>query len=223
MLFKKRDKDQKKSPGRELAEALIIALVLALFIRGFIVQAFKIPSSSMENTLLIGDHLLVNKLSYGLKIPKPAMIKVLGLTVPFFENFNANIWGNIERGDIVVFRYPGDRHLDFIKRVVAVGGDRVHVKKDRRVYINDELMIEPFTKYMGSRGVRKDFGPYIVPEDHVFVMGDNRDRSNDSRFWGPVPIRDVRGKAFILYWSWKADAEGEGWGVRFSRIGDRIK
>jgi signal peptidase I len=205
-------KRRKKGQARETVEAIIIAIILALFIRTFVLQAFKIPSSSMEDTLLVGDHLLVNKFSYGLQVPLPAMITLFGARIPFFETKLYNIWGSVKRGDIIVFRYPNDRSKDYIKRVVAVGGDVVQVKRDV-VYINGEVSVTPKAIFKGSylRGssIIRDFGPYNVPEERVFVMGDNRDNSYDSRYWGlenpdniTVPVSEIKGKAFIIYWSW---------------------
>ena len=213
----------KKGHAREIAEAVVIALVLALIIRTFLIQAFKIPSGSMEDTLLVGDHILVSKLSYGIQAPKPAMIKIMGATVPFFETTLISTWGGIDRGDVVVFRFPGDRSKDYIKRVAGLPGDKVELR-DRRIYVNNERWEESFGVHKGGaygeeveRSV--SFGPYTVPENSVFVMGDNRDRSFDSRYWGPVPINDIKGKAIIIYWSWNKDSH---W-VRFGRIGDIIK
>jgi signal peptidase I len=199
-----------KSVVREYAEAIIIAVVLALFIRTFIVQAFKIPSGSMEDTLLVGDHLLVNKFIYGIKFP-------------FFDN-NIIDLKEVKRGDVIVFRYPEDKSKDFIKRVIATGGDKIEVK-NKQVFINDEATEQPFAVFKASEtsflGFQKgrNFGPFTVPEGHVFVMGDNRDNSHDSRFWGTVDIKEIKGKAFILYWSWDRDKKN----VRFSRIGSLIK
>lgn len=199
----------KKSVVREYGEAILIAVVLALFIRAFIVQAFKIPSGSMKQTLLIGDHLLVNKFIYGIKIPFVDK-KILDFHHP-------------QRGDIIVFRYPGGRSKDFIKRVIAVGGDKIEVK-NKKVYVNDKLIDEPYAIFKGGdkslfgfqRG--RYFGPFVVPEGQLFVMGDNRDNSHDSRFWGTVDINEVKGKAFILYWSW----DSENSRIRFDRIADLI-
>jgi len=196
----------KKNVIREYAEAIIIAILIALFIRTFVVQAFKIPSGSMKPTLLVGDHLLVNKFVYGIKIPflRKTLIPV----------------DNPERGDIVVFIYPVDRSKDFIKRVVGVAGDKIEIK-NKRIYINgspsndghgvhtDSLI------FPGSLQPRDNFGPVTVPPGHIFVMGDNRDESYDSRFWGFVDLRDVLGKAFIIYWSW----DRENSDVRWKRMG----
>jgi signal peptidase I len=198
-----------KGKLRENIEALVIAVILALFIRAFVVQAFKIPSGSMQNTLLIGDYILVNKFIYGVKIPF-TKITVIPVKKP-------------KRGDIVVFKYPKDPSKDFIKRVIAVGGDTIMIR-DKRVYVNDELQKEDFTVYTDSRilpssGVygttRDNLAPVKVPEGKLFVMGDNRDESNDSRFWQFADVSAVKGKAFIIYWSWnRKDLD-----VRWKRLG----
>jgi signal peptidase I len=199
-----------KSTVREYAEALAVAFLLALFIRTFLVQAFKIPSGSMLETLQIGDHILVNKLRYGVRIP------ILGKRVVKFTD--------PRRGDVIVFVYPVDPSKDFIKRVVGEPGDTVEVKH-KQVFINGKEIDDPYGQFVegsgeGSRLTPRDnFGPVTVPHDQVFVMGDNRDRSYDSRFWGFVPLDDVRGKAFVIYWSW----DGEDRWVRWERIGDMIR
>ncbi|MFQ5735907.1 MAG: signal peptidase I [Thermodesulfobacteriota bacterium] len=217
----KTEKSRKKQV-REIVEAVVIALVLALVIRTFVIQAFKIPSGSMEDTLLIGDHIIVSKFAYGVQVPKPAMIRVLGVTVPFFETRLANVWGGVERGDVIVFRFPGDRSKDYIKRVIGLPGDTVEMR-DKVVYINGRKIDDPYGIHKGGlygefsvKNIR--FGPYTVPDGHVFVMGDNRDRSYDSRYWGPVPMKDIKGRAFIIYWSWNKNSH---W-VRFGRIGNII-
>lgn len=199
-----------KSTFREYAESLAIALVLALFIRTFIVQAFKIPSGSMLPTLQIGDHILVNKLRYGVRLP------LIGERVVKFQD--------PRRGDIIVFVYPVDPHKDFIKRVMGAPGDTIEIRH-KRVYVNGSLVEDPFGQFVDGPGdlsrlsPRDNFGPVTVPPDEVFVMGDNRDRSYDSRFWGFVPIDDVKGRAFVIYWSW----DGADRWVRWERIGDVIR
>ena len=185
-----------KSVFREYFEAICIAVLLALFIRTFVVQAFKIPSGSMLPTLLIGDHLLVNKFMYGVKMPFTG--KVL---IPYKEP---------ERGDVVVFRFPKDRSVDYIKRVIGTPGDTVEIR-EKKVYINGEPIDDPYAHIStpsilnANASPRDNFGPVLVPDDRIFVMGDNRDNSYDSRFWGFVDQRDILGKAFILYWSWDID------------------
>jgi len=184
---------KKKSTFREYAEAAAIAILLALFIRTFIVQAFKIPSGSMEPSLLIGDHLLVNKFIYGIKIP--LMRTTL---IPASEP---------KRDDVIVFIYPVDKSKDFIKRVIGLPGEKIEII-DRNIYINGKPYNDRYGYYLDQGGKRdnpssKDrFGPFIVPEKHFFVMGDNRNHSYDSRFWGFVPSEAIKGKAFIIYWSW---------------------
>lgn len=221
-MNKSKEKKGVKKNVREIIEAVVIALVLAIFIRTFVIQAFKIPSGSMEDTLLIGDHIIVSKFAYGLQVPKPAMINIAGATVPFFETQLVASWGQIKRGDVIVFRFPADRSKDFIKRVVGLPGDRVELR-NKVIFVNGEKWDEHFGVNKGglygeASEKNTDFGPYTVPPDSVFVMGDNRDRSYDSRYWGAVPFSDIKGKALIIYWSWNRD---DHW-VRFGRIGDII-
>jgi signal peptidase I len=199
-----------KSTFREYAEAIGMALLLALFIRTFIVQAFKIPSGSMIPTLQIGDHILVNKLAYGIRIP-------------FWDQYFMD-FSRVQRGDVIVFIFPEDRSKDFIKRVIGVAGDRVEIK-GKKIYINGKEIEDPHAHFEGDDpqtvlpATRDDFGPAKVPENHLFVMGDNRDRSYDSRFWGFVSLDDVRGKAFLIYWSW----DGADRWVRWERLGNLIR
>ncbi len=184
---------KKKSTLREYIEAFAVAIVLALFIRTFIVQAFKIPSGSMLPTLQIGDHLLVNKFIYGIKIP------FTGTTLVPITNPKHN--------DVVVFRYPKNRSIDYIKRVIAIPGDTLEIK-NKKVFINGTLIADPHAHHLDNTvinrllGPRDNFGPITVPDGKIFVMGDNRDNSHDSRFWGFVDYNDILGKAFIIYWSW---------------------
>ncbi len=190
----------KKSLVREYAEALGIAFVLALVIKFFLFQAFSIPSGSMENTLLIGDYLLVNKLSYGVRSPLDN--KVL---IPI---------GKPERGDVVVFIFPQDPSKDYIKRVIGLPGDRVQIV-NKKVLINGKEYKTPQAHYEDNliiptpqspvESARDNFGPVVVPANSYFVMGDNRDRSYDSRFWGFVPMDNLRGRAMVIYFSWGGD------------------
>lgn len=187
-MEEKAQKVKKKSTFREYAEAAAIAILLALFIRAFVVQAFKIPSGSMEPTLLVGDHILVNKFLYGIKLPY-----VQTTLIPISEP---------KRGDIIVFIYPEDKSKDFIKRVIGIPGDKIQLQ-GRQIFINDQLFEDRHGYYDEKAGnPNRSFGPVVVPKDHYFVMGDNRDHSLDSRFWGFVPSTSVKGKAFIIYWSW---------------------
>ncbi|MBW1713771.1 MAG: signal peptidase I [Deltaproteobacteria bacterium] len=189
----------------EYAQAIILAFILAMFIRTFVVQAFKIPSGSMLPTLRVGDHILVNKFLYGIKIPFTDKI-LIPITEP-------------ERGDIVVFVYPVDPSKDYIKRVIGLPGDKVEII-DKKVYINGQALNEPYVRFADRiilpKGVqpRDNFGPVIVPPGKIFVMGDNRDQSYDSRFWGFVDINQVKGKAFVIYWSWDSGR----FNVRWSRL-----
>jgi signal peptidase I len=194
---------------REYAESILIAVLLALVIRTFIVQAFKIPSGSMEDTLAIGDHLLVNKFIYGSKIPFTDS-RILKMRDP-------------RQGDVIVFEYPEDPSKDFIKRVVGTPGDTVEVK-EKRVYVNGKLYANPHEVHKESEVIPKESNPrdnkdaVTVPAGSYFVMGDNRDRSYDSRFWGFVSMDKIKGLAFIKYWSWDKDK----FRVRFGSIGKLI-
>lgn len=198
----------KKSTAREWSEAIIIAILIALFIRTFVVQAFKIPSGSMKPTLKVGDHLLVNKFTYGVKIP-------------FIEKTLIPV-NDPERGDIVVFKFPVDRTKDFIKRVVGIAGDTIEIR-NKKIYVNDSLYNDGHGVYTDSTVLpaaiqpRDNFGPVTVPPGHIFVMGDNRDQSYDSRFWGFVDLKDVLGKAFIIYGSWLFNENNKE--IRWSRTG----
>jgi signal peptidase I len=190
-------------------EAIVTALILALIIRAYIIQAFKIPSGSMIPTLLIGDHILVNKFIYGTTIPLTDK-KILVLRYP-------------EKGDIIVFKYPENPKKDFIKRVIATGGDVIE-EKDKVIYVNGKAAYEPYAHHFdrsvrfGGSDPRDNFGPIAVPKDKLFVMGDNRDQSYDSRYWGFVDMKDIRGKALMIYWSWDPD----NW-LRYNRIGRLIR
>ncbi len=184
----------KKSTLREYAEAFAIAILLALFIRTFVVQAFKIPSGSMLPTLQIGDHLLVSKFIYGIKVP------FSGKTLLSFKS--------PQRGDVVVFKYPKDRSIDYIKRIIGISGDTLAIQ-NKQVYINNEPIEDPHAHFTSKSIItgnpRDNFSPVTIPAGKVFVMGDNRDNSHDSRFWGYVDQQDILGKAFIIYWSWDID------------------
>jgi signal peptidase I len=204
---KKRSKS--KSTIREYAEAIAIALVLALFIRTFVVQAFKIPSGSMIPTLEIGDHILVNKFIYGFRIPY-TKVRLLPFTQP-------------KRGDVIVFVYPQDHRKDFIKRVIGVAGDTVEIR-DKQIYLNGKPFQDPWGVYSDPRVIpgrmdpRDNFGPVQVPQHALFVMGDNRDNSRDSRYWGFVDLGMVKGKAFLIYYSWNRQDHD----IRWGRIGHLI-
>jgi signal peptidase I len=200
---------KKKGMVREYIEAFAVAIILALIIRTFVVQAFKIPSGSMEDTLLVGDHILVNKFIYGERIPYT--------DIKYFD------FKRPQRGDVIVFIYPEDESKDFIKRVVGIEGDTIEVK-EKKLYVNDELQNEPHVVHKDNAVIpahvtkRDYYGPQQVPKDMLFVMGDNRDRSADSRFWGFVPLSKVKGKAFLIYWSWGGFMHD----IKWSRIGKLI-
>jgi signal peptidase I len=200
---------KEKSKFREYAEAIVIAFVLAMIIRTFVVQAFKIPSGSMIPTLLVGDHILVNKFIYGIKIPLTD-IRLFLFKAP-------------RRNDIIVFACPIDPEKDYIKRVIGVGGEQIKIV-NKRIYINGELFNDPYGKYSDNFIIpegeqpRDNMGPITVPLDSFFVMGDNRDSSYDSRFWGTVKLNAIKGKAFLIYWSWNKLSH---W-VRWRRIGSLI-
>lgn len=191
---------------KEYAEALIVALILAFIIRSFVVQAFKIPSGSMLQTLQIGDHLLVTKFAYGIKIP--------------FTNSMIFEREGPERADIIVFEFPEDPSKDFIKRVVAVPGDVVEIR-EKKLFLNGEEQHESYIQHVDTSTTvprRDNFGPVMVPENKYFVLGDNRDESYDSRFWGFVERDTIAGKALILYWSWESLTN-----IRWERIGQMVE
>ncbi len=198
---------RKKSVAREYGEAIFVAVLLALVIRQFAVQAFTIPSGSMMDTLLIGDYILVNKFLYGAEIPFTD-VHLPGLRAP-------------ERGDIIVFKYPNDESRDFIKRIIGVGGDTVQVR-DNRVWLNGKVQDEPYVRPGSFHATLSTYcgypyacEPVRVPSGSYFVMGDNRDNSQDSRYWGFVKREKIRGKAFLIYWSWN----GEKHWLRWRRLG----
>jgi signal peptidase I len=191
----------KKSTAREYAESIIIAVILALFIRTWVVQAFKIPTGSMENNLLVGDHLLVNKFAYA-----PTLTALERTLLPIRQ---------VHRGDVIVFKYPVEPDRDFIKRVIGLPGETLEVKR-KVVYINGKPLTEPYVHFIRplspegaeSLDVRDDFGPVTVPPDQYFMMGDNRDNSQDSRFWGFMPADYIKGKALMIYWSYEPEEGG---------------
>jgi signal peptidase I len=216
----------KKSVVREYFESLVIAVILALFIRTFVVQAFKIPTGSMEPNLLIGDHLLVNKLVVG-----PYLSAVERTLLPMKE---------VVRGNVLVFKYPEDPERDFIKRVIGLPGEQIEVRH-KRVYVNGRLLDEPYAHYLeppppvpeeiesgpDQQGLggdpRESYGPVTVPPKHYFVMGDNRDNSQDSRYWGFLPGDYVKGKALVIYWSYEAEAGNVVSGTRWGRLLHQVR
>ena len=194
----------KKSTLREYFESIVIAVILALFIRTFVVQAFKIPTGSMEENLLIGDHLLVNKFVFG-----PSASAVERAVLPM---------ASLKRGEVVVFKYPEEPDRDFIKRVIGLPGETVELR-EKKVYINGTPLNEPYVHFLApprsgtefnevtSFDVRERYGPVTVPPNHYFVMGDNRDNSQDSRYWGFLPRELVKCKSLVIYWSYQAERE----------------
>lgn len=202
--------DKKESVIWEYTKALLVAGVLALIIRTFVVQAFVIPSGSMKETLMIGDRILVSKFLYGIAIP--------------FTDIHFLKFEKPKRGDVVVFAYPRDPSQDFIKRVIGVPGDRVRIV-DKEVYVNGEPYINPHAQHTDSHIIpaglnpRDNMAEVTVPDDSYFVMGDNRDNSYDSRFWGFVKGESIKGPALIKYWSWDA----KNWKVRWSHLAELIK
>jgi signal peptidase I len=195
----------KKSVAREYLESVVVAVILALFIRTFVVQAFKIPTGSMERNLLIGDHLLVNKVIYS-----PSAL-------PFEDAILAK--KPVQRGHVVVFKFPEDPSRDFIKRVIGLPGETVEIR-DKVVYIDGKALVEPYAHFqepplhrsdpeygLRSDDLRDNWGPETVPAGHLFVLGDNRDNSRDSRFWKFLPRDQVKGRALLVYWSYEASRE----------------
>ncbi len=219
--MKEKELKKKKGSLRENIEAIALAIVLALFIRTFVVQAFKIPSGSMEKTLLIGDHILVNKFIYGVKIP-------------FIQKTIISV-NDPQREDIIVFKYPMEPEKDFIKRVIGVPGDMIEIR-DKHLFINGKAFgSRVYENYQDTDTLpeesshRDNYGPVTVPADSLFVMGDNRDNSHDSRFWGFVPLKDVKGKAFLIYWSsvlprgWIWSWDWDTLVFRWDRLGKTLK
>jgi len=195
----------RKSVVREYLESIVVAVILALFIRTFVVQAFKIPTGSMETNLLIGDHLLVNKMIYS----------------PSLGTWEAKLLGKkpIQRGHVIVFKFPEDPNRDFIKRVIGLPGETVEIR-DKVVHIDGKPLQEGYTHFLEAplrrddpeyglrgEGIRDNWGPRPVPSGQLFVMGDNRDNSRDSRFWGFLPEDQVKGRALLVYWSYEATRE----------------
>ncbi len=199
----KKNKQHKQNPPKKghvyrettgYIKALFWALIIAFLVKSSIAEPYRIPSSSMEDTLLIGDFIISNKMIYGSKIP------FTGIRLPAIRH--------PQQGDVITFKFPLDRRTDYVKRCVAVEGQKVEVI-DKVLYVDGEPYPDPeYAKYedstaiaRGNHAVRDNFGPRIIPRGYVFAMGDNRDRSYDSRFWGPLPIELIEGKVEIIQWS----------------------
>lgn len=175
----------RKSTVREYFESIVITAIIALFATTFVVQAFKIPTGSMESNLLIGDHLLVNKFVYGLHD------SYISKLLPYKD---------LKRGDVIVFKYPGNPEVAYVKRLIGLPGERLEMI-GRTIHINGKPLEEKYTQYIDSGSLNERHGPYDIPQDQYFAMGDNRDNSQDSRFWGTVPRDHIIGKALVIYWS----------------------
>jgi signal peptidase I len=187
-----------KSTLREYFESICVAVILALFVRTFVFQAFKIPTGSMEENLLVGDHLIVNKMLYA-----PTATGLEKKLAPVRD---------VKRGDVVVFKFPNEPERDFIKRVVALPGERIRIE-NKKVYIDGNPLDEPYAHFLSDPGTDEnvyadprgdDMHEIVVPDGHYFVMGDNRDNSHDSRFWGTLPGKLLKGRALMIYWSYDA-------------------
>jgi signal peptidase I len=191
-----------RSIVREYLEAALWALLITLFLRAFVIQAFRIPSESMKDTLLVGDFLFVNKFEYGAKIPF-THIRLPGLRQP-------------KRGDVIVFQFPQDPSKDYIKRCIATGGETIEIH-NKAVSVNGTPLVEPYAIHSDPNvkpagyEYRDNFGPFTVPPTEMFMMGDNRDNSNDSRYWGTLAMDLVKGRAMFLYWSWDSDRNWPRW------------
>ena len=246
-MLKRSKRNKKKGIIREYTEAIVVALIAALILRALVIQAFRIPTGSMKDTLLIGDFLLVNKFIYGVRTPSrfPLINKEIPhVRLPAFKK--------PKRGEIIVFKYPLDERLDYIKRCIAVAGDTLEIK-DGDVYINSRA--EGTKEFIGRKYDPEDghyvleylmkssegkkytirhydkynnldnYGPIVVPEGHLFMMGDNRDNSQDSRWWGTLPLDNVVGQAMIIYFSWdkRVALHKIFKKIRWQRIGDIIR
>jgi signal peptidase I len=203
----------RKSTLREYFESLVVAVILALFVRTFGFQAFKIPTGSMEPNLLVGDHLLVNKFVFA-----PTLGRLERAVLPMRP---------VERGDVLVFKFPEEPERDFIKRVIGLPGETLELR-NQTIYINGAPLVEPYAHYQlppagqngagGENGdVRRKYGPVTIPAGHYFMMGDNRDDSQDSRYWGFMPATYIKGRALFIYWSF-GGPQGTRWGRLLHQI-----
>jgi signal peptidase I len=204
-----------KSTAREYFESILVAVVLALFVRTFVFQAFKIPTGSMKPNLLVGDHLIVNKFIFA-----PTASPLEKALLPMRP---------IRRGDIIVFKFPEEPERDFIKRVIGLPGETLELR-NQTVLVNGQPLTEDYAHYLfppsvdATDDIRRKYGPVTVPADHFFMMGDNRDDSQDSRFWGFLPQSYVKGRALFIYWSFDVpdDGSGGGFAPRWGRLFHQI-
>ena len=201
-----------ESTLKEWVKAIVFSVLFVVTFRGVVAQAYQIPTGSMENTLLVGDYLFINKMLYGSEID-------LGVSGHRFFHYRFPAFRQPVPGDIIVFRYPENPRQDFIKRCVAVGGQTVMIR-DKNLYVDGVRQVEPYVIHIDPRTLprevsqRDNFGPITVPKGYLFMMGDNRDNSHDSRFWGPLSVGLVKGKAMIRYFSWDGDHSS----IRFKRM-----
>lgn len=208
----------RKSTAREYFESILVAVVLALFVRTFVFQAFKIPTGSMKPNLLVGDHLIVNKFIFA-----PTASAIENALLPMRA---------VRRGDIIVFKFPEEPERDFIKRVIGLPGETLELN-NQTISINGQPLTEDYAHYLfppaadgqaDSFDIRRKYGPVTVPEGHYFMMGDNRDDSQDSRFWGFLPQSYVKGRALFIYWSFDVPDDGSaaGFAPRWGRLFHQI-
>jgi len=195
--------EQQKSTIREYFESIVITAIIALYATTFVVQAFKIPTGSMESNLLIGDHLLVNKFIYGLH---PSF---LSKVLPFKDP---------QRGDVIVFKYPSNPEVAYVKRMIGMPGDTIEMV-GRTVYVNGKALDEGYTQYIDPNSIYEHYGPITVAPESYFAMGDNRDNSQDSRYWGFVPRGHMIGRALVIYWSYETPRDE----YLQTSVGDRLR
>ena len=208
----RKSKSPSESTLKEWLKAIGFSVLFVVTFRGVVAQAYQIPTGSMEKTLLVGDYLFINKMLYGSEID-------LGISGHQFLHYRFPAFRQPAQGDIIVFRYPENLRQDFIKRCVAVGGQTVMIR-NKILYVDGVKQVEPYAIHIDPRilprevSQRDNFGPIVVPKGYLFMMGDNRDNSHDSRFWGPLAVGLVKGRAMIRYFSW----DGEHSSIRFNRM-----
>jgi signal peptidase I len=212
-VMKKKDEKEKKRHGvfREYFELIAETAVFVFFVMTFVIQAFQIPTGSMEPNLLVGDFLLVNKMVY-----RNADNAIDRLVLPKRP---------VRRQDIIVFKYPGNLSKDYVKRAIGLPGDKIEIKR-KQVFVNDIPLNEPYKRHIDPQtfdpaqdAQRDNFGPVTVPSDCLFAMGDNRDNSEDSRYWGFVPLANLKGRPWIIYFSYEAETNA----YQKTGLADRLK